>query len=63
VIAGEHQQHDALDLRREAVADQPELHREVFDAAERARRLRLAVDARAQCRLECTVDRLNLRIR
>ncbi len=62
MVGGEHQEHDALDPRREAVADQPDLHREVLDAAERAGRLRLAVDARAQRRLERAVDRVNRRM-
>jgi len=59
MVAREHQEHDALDLRCEAVADQAELHREVLDAAERSRRFRLAVDTRAQRRLERAVDRGN----
>ena len=59
VIAREDEQHDALDLRREIMADQPELHREILDAAERARRLRLAVDVGAQRRLERAVDGLD----
>jgi hypothetical protein len=56
VIAREHHQHAILCARFGWLPDQPELHGEVFDTPERSRRLRLAVDARAQCSLMGTIE-------
>jgi len=62
VVAGEHQQRRLADARQFRMPHQGELYGEILDAPERPRRLRLAVDACANLRLDRTIEWNDLRL-
>jgi ribosomal protein L13E len=63
VVAGEHQQHGVIYARLGRLSDQAELQRQFLDAAERARRLGLAVDPRTQRGLMRAIERRDVGVR
>ena len=59
VIGREHEHRGARGARRQRMPDRSELNREVFQPAERAERLCLAIDPRPELRRERRIDRLD----
>jgi hypothetical protein len=62
MVGSEDEDGRAPGARHQRVPDQAELDREILKPAERAERLRLAVNSGTELRLERSIDRFDLQI-